>query len=187
MTSLLSGERVPKTHPRVEACGDVDELTSLLGALAAALSEGQGALRVEIQGVQADLMHVGATLAATPGSSAASMLHPPGKDRLAALESRIDAMEAALPRLQSFILPGGSPAAAWAHVARAVCRRAERRAAALTDAHPAGSPAGIQAGPQGEVFSGAILPYLNRLSTYLFVLARWCNKAGGVEEMTWKG
>jgi cob(I)alamin adenosyltransferase len=173
MTSLLSGERVPKTHPRVEACGDVDELASLLGAVIAAIPDGQGALRGELQAVQGDLMNVGAALAAMPGSTAAGMLHPPGKDRLAALEARIEDMEAGLPRLQSFILPGGSPAAAWTQVARAVCRRAERHAAALASAP--------------DVVSDSILPYLNRLSSYLFTLARWCNKASGVEETTWKG
>jgi cob(I)alamin adenosyltransferase len=180
MTSLLSGERVSKTHPRIEACGDVDELTSLLGAVAGALPAGQEVLRGEIRAVQGDLMRVGAALSATPGSSAASMLATPGTDRIAALEARTEAMEADLPRLQSFILPGGHPSAAWAHVARAVCRRAERHAAAL--AAPAASlPPGSGSGAE------AILPYLNRLSTYLFALARWCNRACGVDEITWKG
>ena len=186
MTSLLSGERVPKTHPRVEACGDVDELTSLLGAVAAALPDAQGALRAEIQAVQRDLMSVGAVLAATPGSRAAGMVHPPGGDRVAALEDRIGAMEADLPRLQSFLLPGGSPAAAWTHVARAVCRRAERHAAALAAAD-ASAPAAPSADRPADPNAGLVLPYLNRLSSYLFTLARWCNKAAGVEETPWKG
>ncbi len=185
MTSLLSGERVPKTHPRVEACGDVDELTSLLGAVAAALPDAQGALRGEIQAVQRDLMNVGAALAATPGSSAAGMLHPPGKDRLVALEARIEDMENDLPRLQSFVLPGGSPAAAWTHVARAVCRRAERHAAALAAAE--GPAAASPTAPRADAVRDFVLPYLNRLSSYLFTLALWCNRVGNVEETTWKG
>lgn len=166
-TSLLSGERVPKTHARIEACGDVDELISFLGALAAAFPTGQEGLGREIQSIQGDLLRVGARLATSPDSPTLRMLPTIGPERIASLEDAIDRMEAALPRLQSFILPGGHPTAAWAHVARAVCRRAERHAAAL-DAE-------------------GVLPYLNRMSTYLFVLARWCNRLHGFSDMQWKG
>ena len=169
MTSLLSGERVPKTHPRVEACGDIDELSSFLGAVAAALPSDRHDLRAEIQAVQADLLQVGASLATTEGSAAAGMLRPLGRDRIEAVEGSLQKMEESLPRLQSFILPGGHPSAAWAHVARTVCRRAERRVAALPDV-----PAGV-------------LAYLNRLSTWLFDLARSCNRAHDIADITWKG
>jgi cob(I)alamin adenosyltransferase len=87
-------------------------------------------------------------------------------------------MERSLPRLQSFVIPGGHPSAAWAHVARTVCRRAERRVAVLS-AEPGGS--GPDDAPDG------VLPYLNRLSTWLFDLARWCNKVHGAADLPWKG
>jgi cob(I)alamin adenosyltransferase len=173
MTGLLSGERVPKTHPRVEACGEVDELASVLGAVAAALPDTEAGLRSEIVAVQEDLLRVGARVAATPGSPAAAMLPPLSEQRLAAVEESSRKMEASLPRLQSFIVPGGHPSAAWAHVARAVCRRAERRVVAL-----AGEDPGVAEG---------VIAYLNRLSAWLFDLARWCNRMHGVPEMTWKG
>jgi cob(I)alamin adenosyltransferase len=210
MTSLLSGERVPKTHPRVEACGDLDELASFLGVVAAALPAQHDGLRGEIQAVQADLLRIGALLAAAPGSPAFAMLPPLGKERIEALEHSIENMEGSLPRLQTFLIPGGHPSAAWAHVARTVCRRAERRVAAID---PAGGGAdttggpGVTGGPDvtggpgvtggPDVTSGpavtgrpvpdGVLAYLNRLSTWLFDLARLCNSVSGVADLPWKG
>ena len=166
MTSLLSGERVPKSHARIEACGDLDELASVLGALAASLAEDRVVEHEEIRQIQGELLHVGAWLAATPGSQTLDMLRPPSDAPVEALESGIERMEKDLPPLQGFILPGGHPSAAWAHVARCVCRRAERRVAAI---------------PSPEV-----LPWLNRLSSYLYVLARHCNHPRGVPESLWK-
>ncbi len=177
MTSLLSGERVPKTHPRIEACGDVDELASVLGVVAAALSTDQPGLVEEIRAVQADLLGIGALLSAAPGSPALASLRPPAEGRIRALEDSARRMETELPRLQNFIIPGGTPTAAWAHVARAVCRRAERRVAALS----AERAPGLEGGPDPA------LAYLNRLSSWLFELARWCNKLKGVSETPWKG
>jgi len=174
MTSLLSGERVPKASPRIEACGEVDELSSVLGALAAALPGGQDDRRREIEAVQGQLLNIGARLATTPGSPTSARLRDVGVEQTRALEEAVASMEAALPPLQSFILPGGHPSAAWAHVARTVCRRAERRIVALA-----------ASGPDG--FLEGTLSYLNRLSTYLFVLARLCNKANGIADITWKG
>ena len=174
MTSLLSGERVPKGHARVEACGDVDELSSVLGALAAALPEGQPELRAEVQAIQAVLVRVGALLATSSDSPTKGMLREVPADRIQKLEDAVDRMEAELPPLQGFILPGGHPTAAWAHVARSVCRRAERRAAALASG---GEPGGRQDG---------VLPYLNRLSTYLYVLARFCNKLHDIPDAPYK-
>jgi cob(I)alamin adenosyltransferase len=178
LTSLLSGERVSKTHPRVEACGEIDELTSLLGAVASFLPPEQEPLRAELESLQGDLLAAGAVAGVTPGSGAAARLRPPGDERRALLEGRIAAMDGALPRLQSFILPGGSPAAAWAHVARTVCRRAERRVAALALEEPADAPSALR---------DQVLPWMNRLSSYLFSLARWCNRMAGVKDTTWKG
>jgi cob(I)alamin adenosyltransferase len=175
MTSLLSGERVPKTHPRVEACGDLDELTSVLGACAASLAADAHELRREIQDIQGMLLHIGALLATSPDSPTAGMLRQVSQDDTRTLEHAIERIEQPLQPLQGFILPGGHPSAAWAHVARTVCRRAERRALAI-------------AGNRGESGGfGAILAYLNRLSSYLFVLARSCNAMHGVTETTWKG
>ena len=177
LTSLLSGERVPKSHARVEACGEVDELSSVLGACAAALPAANADLRKEIQGVQADLLRIGALLATSPGSPTRQMLRTIGPDRVHEIEDSIDRLEKELPPLQSFLLPGGHPTAAWAHVARTVCRRAERRVQSLADE---------AAESAGQALDG-ILPYLNRLSTYLFALARSCNKLHGVADIPWKG
>jgi cob(I)alamin adenosyltransferase len=179
MTSLLSGERVSKTHPRVEACGDLDELASVLGVVAAGFPADQEGLRREVQAVQADLLSIGALVAARPESPAFALLQPLGDDRTASLESSMARMEDALPRLQSFVIPGGHPSAAWAHVARTVCRRAERRVAALAGESAAGAAASRA--------TANVLPYLNRLSGWLFDLARWCNKLHGVADISWKG
>jgi cob(I)alamin adenosyltransferase len=175
MTSLLSGERVPKTHPRVEACGELDELASVLGALVSSLPADSAELRREIQGIQGMLLHIGASLATTNDSPTAGMLRQVGADDTRLLELAIERIEHPLPPLQGFILPGGHPSAAWAHVARTVCRRAERRAVAI----------GADAGENGRL--AAVLAWLNRLSTYLFVLARSCNVTHGVQETAWKG
>ena len=177
ITSLLSGERVPKSHLRVDACGEVDELSSVLGACAAALSPAHTDLQREIQGVQSDLLHIGAWLATSPGSPTRQMLRTISPGRLREIEDAIDRLEAELPPLQSFLLPGGHATAAWAHIARTVCRRAERRVQSLA------AEAEV---PVTESAEG-ILPYLNRLSTYLFALARYCNKLHGVPDTTWKG
>ncbi len=166
MTSLLSGERVPKSHARIEACGELDELASVLGALAASLDEDRVVERAEIRQIQGELLHLGAWCAATPGSQTLALLRPPSDAAVKALESGIERMEKDLPSLQGFILPGGHPTAAWAHLARCVCRRAERRVAAL---------------PSPEA-----LPWLNRLSSWLYVLARHCNHAQGTPESLWK-
>ena len=176
-TSLLSGERVAKNHPRMEACGDVDELNCVLGALVAALPQGENELQAELLAVQSSLFQVGAVLATTRGSPAAGLLHPFAPEETDRLESAIDRLERVLPALQSFVLPGGHPVAAWAHVARAVCRRAERSVVSLA-AFP------DKAGKAEDV--DAIVPFLNRLSNYLFAVARYCNHRLGVAERAWR-
>jgi cob(I)alamin adenosyltransferase len=174
-TSLLSGERVPKSDPRIEACGEVDELVSVIGALIASLGEAQSRCARELTGFQSDLLAIGAILAATPGSPAAGMLPPFGPEKTRAVEEAVDRQEKTLPPLQGFLLPGGHPSAAWAHVARTVCRRAERRVIALADSVPGAA----------EHYAGA-LSFLNRLSDCLYVTARACNAAHGVAESRWK-
>ncbi len=174
-TSLFSGERIAKSDRRIAAYGDVDELNSILGMLIAVMPEKLAACRNLLSGIQSDLLHVGAWLATTPGARAAGHLKPFDDDRAAALEAAIDAMDAELPPLKQFVLPGGHPAACWAHMARTVCRRAERLAVARVSETPDGGKGLIP-----------ILIYLNRLSDYLFVLARFCNHTMEVAESRWE-
>lgn len=188
MTSLFSGERVSKNHDRIEACGALDELGSTLGALDSALSaaivsttapltrERVAQLGSEIQRIQGELLGAGAWLATTPGSASRGMLRGFGPEPTGLLEAAVDRIQSELPPLEHFILAGGHPAASWAHVARAVCRRAERQALRLA------SP---PSDPDSELAD--ILAYLNRLSYYLFVAARYCNRLFGTPERTWKG
>jgi cob(I)alamin adenosyltransferase len=184
-TSLFSGERVPKCADRIEAYGDIDELTSILGALAGALPSDSPDLLAEIRAVQAQLFVVGARLATTPGSSAAGALPrlDPAATRL--LEDSIDRWSEVLPPLERFVIPGGHASAAWAHIARTVCRRAERRVVALlTPLADADAPAETARGDDDD--RGELLAYLNRLSDYLFVLARHCNRVTGTVETQWR-
>ena len=176
-TSLLSGERVDKIHCRIEACGEVDELSSVLGALVASLSQEGRELQGELREVQADLFRLGARLSTIPGSSAFAMLPLFGEEQTRRLEAAIDRLEARLPPLQGFILPGGHPSAAWAHVARTVCRRAERRVVRC---------AGERAETARDEKLGDLIAYLNRLSSYLFSVARECNRIFNVPERTWQ-
>jgi len=172
-TSLLSGERVKKSHCRIEACGEVDELNCALGALIASLTSESLGLRELLLEAQANLFRLGALLATSHGSAAASLLPRLGLPQTQRLEAEIDRLEAGLPPLQGFILPGGHPTAAWAHVARTVCRRAERRVVLCSLEE------------QDNSLEEAIA-YLNRLSTLLFTVARLCNKFFGVAESVWR-
>lgn len=164
-TSLFGGSRVAKNDARIDAYGTVDELSSFLGvARASGIPSDVDAV---LEQVQRDLFDVGAHLA-SPGTS-----RFPGVDpaRIAQLESAIDAMESELAPLKNFILPGGSLTAAQLHVARTVCRRAERCVVALHDESPA---------------TMSTVAYLNRLSDYLFVAARFTNRRADVTDVEWK-
>ena len=175
-TSLFSGERVPKNFERVEAYGDVDELNSILGILAGALPEEISELGREIQQFQSDLLHVGAWLATTPDSPFSADLMEITDEQITRLEGAIDKLEENLPTLRSFIIPGGHASAAYAHMARTVCRRAERHVVRLTaEAHDT-NPESLR----------GVITFLNRLSDYLFVFARYCNQAMGVPDTLWK-
>jgi cob(I)alamin adenosyltransferase len=176
-TSLFSGERVPKDNVRIEAYGDVDELNSVIGALSASLPEPLADIRGELEEIQSDLLYIGAWLATTPGAPAASQLQPFNPERASVLERSIDRMDENLPGLKGFILPGGHASAAWAHIARTVCRQTERRVVGLS----AGGPG---ADPSDQL--GRIIVYLNRLSDYFFVLARHINRFQGIEDRSWK-
>jgi cob(I)alamin adenosyltransferase len=173
-TSLFSGERVAKADMRIDAYGDVDELNAVIGAVVAQLPKGAGMLSAALRQIQADLFYLGAWLATTPVSVAADQLSPFDDQRATGLEQAMDDMDAELPELKAFILPGGHPAAALAHVARTVCRRAERHVLRLV------------AEQGGEIVPPSILVYLNRLSDYLFVCARYCNHLAGEADIPWQ-
>ncbi len=175
-TSLFSGERVSKSSPRVETYGDLDELNAAIGAVAAAIDTRQQALIDEIRTIQAWLLDAGAWLATTPGAASTRFLQPFTDAPARRLEAAIDRMDAALPGLNQFILPGGHLSAALAHVARTVCRRTERRACELAEHGDSGSNGSMP----------SILVFLNRLSDYLFVLARYCNHLQGQADIPWK-
>lgn len=169
-TGLFGGGRVPKHHARVRAYGEVDELNAAVGWARARLPADQDEIRQRLGVVQADLFTLGAHLA-TPGDARSRGHIPPlPEDRAAEMERWIDEAEEELSPLRSFILPGGSEAGAALHLARTVCRRAERAVVALGDA------ADVEP---------AILVYLNRLSDLLFDLARLANHRAGVPETPW--
>lgn len=168
-TSLFSGGRVPKTHLRVEAYGTVDELNSVIGVARAHQPHPQ--TDEWLARVQRQLFNLGADLA-TPLDAKADWITRMDADTITWLENTIDQMTDELPPLTSFILPGGSLASAQLHVARTVCRRAERIVVALQSHEPLGDH---------------VLLYLNRLSDFLFTLARWENLKAGIAEHTWSG
>jgi cob(I)alamin adenosyltransferase len=171
LTGLFDGRRVPKHHPRLEVCGTLDELNSHLGLAAAECCH--SALRSQLQTLQRKLFQFGADLATplnTPRQNKIRRLHAAD---VRALERQIDRAAAQLPPLKRFILPGGGITAARLHVARAVCRRAERHLAALLQ--DPSDPVNFQS-----------LPYLNRLGDLLFMLARLANQLDGIPDVPWQ-
>jgi len=165
MTGLFSGERVSKTHPRVDAYGDLDELNSVLGVAA---SSGPAPEVGEILlSLQKTLFELGSDLATVPGERYTPRIHP---SHIAFLESEIDRIMSSLPTKRCFILPGGTVAAAQIHVARTICRRVERKALAVSESNP---------------IPGNALVFLNRLSDFLYVLARYENALTSTPEPEW--
>lgn len=171
-TALFGGERVPKTHSRIAAYGTVDEVNSFVGLARAHLAglDGSGPADRILARVQADLFVIGADLATPSGSRARVPRATP--EHVAALEKAIDELELDLEPLKRFILPGGSAAGATLHVARTVCRRAERLV--------------LMAAEENEDVSPKTATYLNRLSDLLFVIARWVNVIGGQRDEVWE-
>jgi cob(I)alamin adenosyltransferase len=170
-TGLFGGGRVGKDAERVDAYGEVDELNAVLGVAISLCRDEE--ISVLLRELQRDLFILGAILAspaAEEGGRASA--HVPELDpaRIEAMERSIDAAEEELPQLRNFILPGGDAGAAALHLARTVCRRAERRVVALA---------------REVALPGTVLPYLNRLSDLLFTLARLANRRAGVEELPW--
>jgi cob(I)alamin adenosyltransferase len=166
-TGLFGGPRVRKDHPRIEAYGTVDELNAVVGAVRAYGPPPE--LDALLQTIQNQLFDLGAELA-TPEPAKFGIVGV-GPKAIATLEQAIDRHEADLQPLREFILPGGTPLAASLHLARTVCRRAERRLLTLMEA---------------ESLAGHSLVYLNRLSDLFFVLARWANHRAGIADVAWK-
>ncbi|MGH8443592.1 MAG: cob(I)yrinic acid a,c-diamide adenosyltransferase [Nevskiaceae bacterium] len=162
-TGLTGGARVPKTHARVHAMGDVDELNSQVGVLLT--QRLPKTLAATLTRVQHELFNLGGELS-MPGTALVK------ESDLLALEREVEALNRGLPPLKDFVLPGGTPAAAAAHLARAICRRAERAVWAVNALEP---------------LNAATPRYLNRLSDFLFVAARVLARARGRKETQWRG
>lgn len=169
-TALFGGARVSKSSARVSAYGDVDELNSQLGVAAAHADD--ASLRTRLRELQSELFSLGAELAKNPDKDVDLGVPGVAEADIERLERDIDAFESELSPLKTFILPGGCPSAAFLHVARTGCRRAERAVVALQDAEPV---------------RGELLRYLNRLSDLLFVMARVANHRAGIEDVPWLG
>ncbi|HJU90530.1 MAG TPA: cob(I)yrinic acid a,c-diamide adenosyltransferase [Gemmatimonadaceae bacterium] len=169
-TGLFGGGRVPKDHPRVEAYGAIDELNAVLGVVRAA--DVMPRIDEVLVPIQRDLFSIGALLATPVPEKVAQSLQKAriDDDRVGELERAIDDGEHELEPLRAFILPGGTPKSAALHLARTVCRRAERRVISLQ--HDTEIPQ-------------IVVIYLNRLSDLLFVLARVANRRAGAAEVTW--
>lgn len=167
-TGLLGGERLPKHAARIAAYGDVDELNAVLGVIRAQTPHAP--LRDPLGQIQNALFTVGAQLASPKRESRIEIITSAQVDFL---ERQIDVMSEQLPELRSFILPGGSATSAYLHLARTVCRRAERSIVALASA-------------ERESVDSWLLIYINRLSDFLFMLARLANQIEDVEDVPWK-
>ncbi|GAB4327026.1 MAG: cob(I)yrinic acid a,c-diamide adenosyltransferase [Flammeovirgaceae bacterium] len=166
-TSLFGGKRVKKSHPRIEAYGTVDELNSLIGLLRD--QEVNHKRKDLLKEIQDRLFTIGATLASDPDKNNLKVPDLQTND-VEILEKEMDRMDEKLTPLRNFILPGGHTSISFAHLARTVCRRAERNCIRLSE---------------DEFVPEIVIQYLNRLSDYLFVLARMMAKELGVEEITW--
>jgi len=170
MTSLIGGTKVPKSHRRIEAYGTVDELNSFIGLCLDHLK----AVPVShvLQEVQDRLFTIGSSLACDPGKETKLKIPDLTKEDITLLENEMDNMNETLPPMKSFILPGGHVTASTLHVARSVCRRAERCCVRLQK--------------KKEEVEPLIIQYLNRLGDYLFVLSRFTAHRLGAAEIPWK-
>lgn len=169
-TSLVGGTRVDKDDIRLETYGTVDELSSHIGLLLA-LADSSTAIQAQLRHIQDKLFYVGAYLATRPLPGTQPEPQGLGTEDIEDIEKAIDALDAEVPKANAFILPGGTVAAAQAHIARTVCRRAERHTVTLS---------------RTSYVSPTLLRYLNRLSDFLFILARAYNYAAQVEDRIWQ-
>lgn len=177
MTSLVGGKRVAKNSPRVNAYGTLDELNAHIGLVQAHCAQLDNFVTATLLNINNTLFNLGAYLATPPASGNADDNELPQSlrvipDRIAELEQQIDTLDGSVPEQRTFILPGGSIGAAHAHVARTVCRRAEREILNLADT--------------GEAVAPIVLTYINRLSDYLFILARYINHFTGTPDIPWQ-
>ena len=168
-TSLVGGKRVSKTDPRLDAYGTIDELNSFIGLMLSTM-DSKAENPENIRWIQQKLFNIGGCLATDTSAFELPESCKVQAQDVERMEHMIDAVQEGLPQQRSFILPGGTQAASYAHVARTVCRRAERLILALPDEAKAPSE---------------LLQYVNRLSDYLFVLARRINFFAGVDENIW--
>jgi cob(I)alamin adenosyltransferase len=166
-TGLIGGMRVPKYHVRVESYGNVDELNSAIGIVRSTTSDAQ--ILESLALIQDRLFTVGSYLAAAPGNI--MVLPQLQEEDISMMEKEIDRMTAMLPELKNFILPGGSTPGSYAHLARCICRRAERWVVHLVET---------------ETIDPLVIHFLNRLSDYLFTLARFLDMQNGGVEIAWR-
>ncbi|MES2882589.1 MAG: cob(I)yrinic acid a,c-diamide adenosyltransferase [Bacteroidota bacterium] len=169
-TSLIGGTKVPKSDMRIETYGTVDELNSWIGLINDQLNDAE--LKIELKEIQDRLFTIGSVLATDADKDVKMKLPDLHESDITFLEKRIDAMTALLPEMKSFILPGGHVTVSSIHITRCVCRRAERLAVAMQE--------------HNLFVDEKVIRYLNRLSDYLFTLARYAAQKLGVEEVAWK-
>lgn len=169
-TALIGGTRIPKNHIRIEAYGTVDELNSWLGCVHDQLDDDH--LQQVLKEIQDRLFTIGSSLACDPEKNTKMEIPDLNPEDIHLLEQEIDRMDATLPELKNFVLPGGNFTASNCHVARCVCRRAERICVALQQ--------------DNQFVDAQVITYMNRLSDYLFVLARYILHQQQGTETVWK-
>lgn len=170
LTGLIGGTKVPKSHLRIESYGTVDELNSYIGLLCDLVTDKKSIAM--LKEIQDRLFTIGSSLACDPEKESKMAMPDLKKIDVTLLEKAIDLMDKSLPEMKSFILPGGHVAISQIHIARCVCRRAERICVHIQQ--------------EGMAIEPLIIIYLNRLSDYLFVLARYTGQLLGIKEIPWK-
>jgi cob(I)alamin adenosyltransferase len=169
-TSLIGGTRVPKSHIRIESYGTVDELNSFIGLLNDLVVD--ATINADLKEIQDRLFTVGSSLACDPEKESALRIPDLKEEDILRLENAMDAMNEVLAPMKSFIIPGGHQAISTAHIARCVCRRAERWCVNMQE--------------EDLFVETLVIKYLNRLSDYLFTLARYIGHLNGVADLPWK-
>jgi cob(I)alamin adenosyltransferase len=169
-TSLIGGTKVAKSHLRIESYGTVDELNSYIGLVSDLATDGH--IKIMLKEIQDRLFTVGSSLACDPEKEPLMKIPDLKEADIELLENEIDSMNTVLSPMKHFILPGGHPAVSTAHIARCVCRRAERICVNMQELNLFVDP--------------LVIKYINRLSDYLFVLSRYLGHLMGVAEVAWK-
>lgn len=169
-TSLIGGTRVPKSHIRIESYGTVDELNSFIGLLSDLVDD--ATIKIDLKEIQDRLFTVGSSLACDPEKESALRIPDLKEEDILGLETSMDKMNEVLAPMKSFIIPGGHQAISTAHIARCVCRRAERWCVNMQE--------------EDLFVETLVIKYLNRLSDYLFTLARYIGHLNGVADIPWK-